>query len=605
MLSRTKWRGHKARLALAGLVCLAAVGLLTGCEVWVDDDFGPGNAGGHTWGVDAFATVQEGIDAMVPSGGILHVAAGTYPENVGFSMPVEVDGDGSAVIAPASGTAMSITGHGLAGTSLNGITLGGPDLGLQLQHVDFIDIGIGNTTFADTLSEYIRLEQSAGDVDATGATFLGAAGGADIEAKVWHKIDDPNLGLVSYPEERAPAILTAYDVAGKRGKTVQLMAKLMGSTMPGRTLSFWVDGSQFGTAVTDAVGVAKLSFPIAADARLGDHPVAVVFGGEATHAPAVDEAVLSVSPQRVKSLTLSLHWSPVLAGQQVRARVMGDNGVDYTQRATYAIESGAGGSWAGNRYTSEVAGTWKVTATYGTLSCSEQLVVNHGLARSLTIAPAQATITTAQTQAYTVQAADAQGNAWVPAPWQIWWLENGGGGFFGNTYTPAPADAGTTVNVRARLGTLISNLATLKVRAAAGPGMILAWDKDTYNFYLCANPANPQTGTLVPATNGTHTVDGVSLTVSGAGGNRTVQVGNSAAIANSLRVRWYVRSGAVYNAYLYSTIGGTQHTAVYRSDTSGGLTCVDGVYKSGFWGETHELDAPDPTTITSAAELQP
>ena len=46
--------------------------------VWVDDDYTPdGFNDGHTWGYDAFAKIQNGIDA-VTSPGTVHVAAGTY-----------------------------------------------------------------------------------------------------------------------------------------------------------------------------------------------------------------------------------------------------------------------------------------------------------------------------------------------------------------------------------------------------------------------------------------------------------------------------------------------------------------------------------------------
>ena len=47
-------------------------------EVWVDDDYDASTLG---WGYDHFATIQEGIDA-VGEGGIVHVAAGTYTEQL-------------------------------------------------------------------------------------------------------------------------------------------------------------------------------------------------------------------------------------------------------------------------------------------------------------------------------------------------------------------------------------------------------------------------------------------------------------------------------------------------------------------------------------------
>ena len=73
-------------------------------EFWVDDDWlgcTPGNAvDGHICGTDGFGKIQDGINAVTsPPGGIVHVAAGTYNENV------DVNKDGVFLIgAGASST---------------------------------------------------------------------------------------------------------------------------------------------------------------------------------------------------------------------------------------------------------------------------------------------------------------------------------------------------------------------------------------------------------------------------------------------------------------------------------------------------------------------
>ncbi len=65
-------------------------------EVWVDDDYTSSSAGGHTWGVDAFDNIGDGISA-VASPGKVHVAAGDYSESVVMRGGVQVLGAGSAV----------------------------------------------------------------------------------------------------------------------------------------------------------------------------------------------------------------------------------------------------------------------------------------------------------------------------------------------------------------------------------------------------------------------------------------------------------------------------------------------------------------------------
>ena len=146
--------------------------------------------------------------------------------------------------------------------------------------------------------------------------------------------------------------------------------------------------------------------------------------------------------------------------------------------------------------------------------------------------------------------------------------------------------------------------ANLAVYNAGGAGLILAWDKDDCNFYLCADPADPQaagdSGRIPAAANGTFTVNGVSVTVRGSTSNLTVSVNNAAGITNALRVRWYARGGVVSQAYAYSTIANEKRNATFTS----GRTFVDGQYKTGFWGLTHAVDGVDPASIAYGAVQQ-
>ncbi len=62
--------------------------------VYVDDDYtsDPDGAGGHTWGYDAFANIQDGLD-IIAEGGTVNVTAGTYSENININKQLTLLGD--------------------------------------------------------------------------------------------------------------------------------------------------------------------------------------------------------------------------------------------------------------------------------------------------------------------------------------------------------------------------------------------------------------------------------------------------------------------------------------------------------------------------------
>ena len=562
-------------------------------EVWVDDDYSAADAGGHAWQYDAFATVQEGVDA-VPAGGTVHVLAGTYVENVSVDKVLTLDGAGSdvATIQPGTGKALTLRG-GSDGALVVGFSLAGTDCALLMQGLVSSPITVRNCLLGGP--ETIRLNASTVGVDATaGNVFAGATDDEAIEARVWHFVDDPALGFVDWgqgaPTETA---LLVPERAGHVGDTVQLEAKLTceGQPLVDKTIAFRVGDGASAYGETDAVGVARALYTIPEGPAPRVDQIRARFAGLANYRAVEGSADLSVAAAPALAITLTLDPDTLVAGEVTTATVMDNRGIDITTSCTYAIPAAAGGARSGNRYTSAKAGTWTVTATYGPLGSTAQLTVGTNTTAapaSVHIAPEEAAITMGQTQTYGVTATDAAGNTWTPAAGDITWA-GGAGAFTGYTYTPAPADEGSTLSLTATVNGISSPAASLTVYPEGGPGMILAWDVTQQAFYLCANPLAPETGQPIAGTNGTHTysIDGpddVTVVVSGTSSNRTVSVAGLD-VSNSLQVRWYVRSGAVYQAIQYSTIAGVGRTATYRS----GRTCVDGTYRTGFWGLTHEI----------------
>ncbi len=79
--------------------------------VHVDAAFDSLHAGGHVWGVDAFATIQKGIDA-VDVGGVVYVAQGSYVEQLLIQKSMQIIGAGRdlvTVLAPDSGRVLVST----------------------------------------------------------------------------------------------------------------------------------------------------------------------------------------------------------------------------------------------------------------------------------------------------------------------------------------------------------------------------------------------------------------------------------------------------------------------------------------------------------------
>ncbi|MBM4444309.1 MAG: hypothetical protein FJ020_03260 [Chloroflexi bacterium] len=84
---------------------------------------------------------------------------------------------------------------------------------------------------------------------------------------------------------------------------------------------------------------------------------------------------------------------------------------DVTSATAFSIQSGAGGSWARNVYTSQVPGTWTVTGTYTGLAGTATLTVGAGSVASIVISPASSAIIAGNTQAYTAEAFDRLSNS--------------------------------------------------------------------------------------------------------------------------------------------------------------------------------------------------
>jgi len=360
-------------------------------------------------------------------------------------------------------------------------------------------------------------------------------------------------------------------------------------------VSFSVDGHPVGTGTTAADGVATCAYLVAVDAALGDTPISAAYAGSPALDPSSDKATLTINDIPIRP-GLTIVPDHVKAGEKVTAIYRDEDLNDLTASTRFTIAYGAAGAWGvgadpDNVYTSARAGSWRVTAIYGSQTAAATLTVDPNdtlTPTSVTIAPVEAWMTTAQTLTYTVTAKDPFGNPWLASPEPGDWELDGVEGAFDDAclFTPSAPSVG---RVRCTVNGVLSNWADLMVTDVGGPGPFLAWDKDTFRFYLCANPMDPQTGLAITGS-GTYDIGGelVGVTVAASSStNVTVTVSN-ATIQNSLRVLWYLRSGKLLRSYSYSSLNGAAaSTWVYN----GGVTTTPLGAKAGFWGPAHLLDA--------------
>ncbi len=85
--------------------------------VYVDASYTEKNADNRTFGVDAFSTIQKGIDA-VEEDGIVYVKKGMYPEALTITKSVSLSGFTEHVISGASDNAPTIDGKDATATIL-------------------------------------------------------------------------------------------------------------------------------------------------------------------------------------------------------------------------------------------------------------------------------------------------------------------------------------------------------------------------------------------------------------------------------------------------------------------------------------------------------
>ncbi|MFH1662929.1 MAG: Ig-like domain-containing protein, partial [Chloroflexota bacterium] len=204
-----------------------------------------------------------------------------------------------------------------------------------------------------------------------------------------------------------------------------------------------------------------------------------------------DTAILTVNPGPVASIVISPDTTTITAGgsQTYTAEAFdafGNSLGDVTPGTTFSIESGAGGSWGTNEYTSEFAGTWTVTGEYSGKTDTAILTVTAGPLDYIIVSPDTATITAGSSQSYIAEAFDAFGNSLGDVtPGTTFSIESGAGGSWGtNEYTSEFAGTWTVTgeyNGKADTATLVVSMFGLDyIIVSPDTATITAGDSQSY-----------------------------------------------------------------------------------------------------------------------------
>jgi hypothetical protein len=207
-----------------------------------------------------------------------------------------------------------------------------------------------------------------------------AAGAYDVSVALWYDRNNSNTintgdfivddrVFAGAMEVRRATSITLPAVSGRRGQAITLQATLRQSLdnapLSGRTITFKVNDSIVGAAVTNSTGVATLGYTIPLSAPLGNQTLRAEFSGDDTYAAVFATNTLSVSPVRVQG-QVALEGVANPQGTPVRFTVQAGS-----QQETVNLNLGNNGGFAFDT-TLTGAAQVRVSTPNGVWLCAQQ-----------------------------------------------------------------------------------------------------------------------------------------------------------------------------------------------------------------------------------------
>ncbi len=211
------------------------------------------------------------------------------------------------------------------------------------------------------------------------------------------------------------------------------------------------------------------------------------------------QASLNVTHSSPISIVLSPASATISAGSSqtftASASDFYGNTWDATNVTTWSIDSGAGGSWASNIYTSSKVGIWAVSGSSGGVSNTASLTVGYTSVFTVTIYPKTATLNAGSSLVFSATASDIYGNKWDVTASTVWSIALGAGGSWSNnTYTSALSGTwvvtGTYRGISGTASATVNNGAPVKIGISSTAGLVTAGSTVSYSTTAADNFGN-------------------------------------------------------------------------------------------------------------------
>jgi len=257
-----------------------------------------------------------------------------------------------------------------------------------------------------------------------------------------------------------------------------------------------------------------------------------------------------------------------------RARDAVGNTWDVSTSCGWAIDAAAVGTWTGNKYATARAGSWTVTATFGGLTATTPLIVQHNTTvKSIQVTPGTTTANSGSTVTYTATAFDGSNNSWDISDVATWAAvaAAGGGSFTKNVYTAGnPTAPLTPVTITATYNAQTSNTAVLTVTGNAAVSNVLTFDYTAKKLTLG--------GTQVITSNW-YTIGADKVYIQVTTTSQSVTATITKYLASGTTVSQNVNYNSLY--FYWTTAGNLYQTSVLKSAAGANVTVSAVYYPSG------------------------